>query len=123
MRDAPNPRWFALAAVAATVLALALAGAAAASTPTASDCAEGAEFIGNAARARDTGIRRDAFIDRMEADFVAIRGVPNELRWFAHDAADETFLLDAAREVFDRPAPPAAHAAAFLRACTNRRYV
>jgi hypothetical protein len=92
----------------------------AASTPSATDCAEGAEFIGNAARARDTGTTREAFLDRMQSDFIAIRSLPNELRWFAHDEADEAFLLGAAREIFDRPEGPDLHRIGFFRACMSR---
>jgi hypothetical protein len=92
----------------------------AASTPTSTECAEGAEFIGNAARARDTGMTRDAFLDQMRSDFLAIHSFPNELRWFAHDAADEAFLLGAARDIFDRPEVPDLHRVGFFRACMSR---
>ena len=94
--------------------------AARASTPTSTECAEGAEFIGNAAQARENGMSKDAFIDRMESDFEMIRVFPNELRWFAHDQDDESFLLDAARDVFDRPRAPQLHRASFFRACIGR---
>jgi hypothetical protein len=103
--------------------ALAVAGGAVAGTSSATECAEGAEFIGNAAQARDTGMARDAFVERMESDFFSIRAFPNELRWFVHDEADEAFLLDAARDVFDRPERPEAHKLDFFRACMSRRYV
>ncbi len=94
-----------------------------ASTPTSTECTEAAEFIGNAARARDGGMARDAFLDQMESDFTAIRAFPNELRWFVHDAADEAFLLDAAQDVFERPQSPEVHSAIFFRACMNRLMV
>ncbi|MEP7181806.1 MAG: hypothetical protein ABI886_06445 [Betaproteobacteria bacterium] len=87
------------------------------------ECAEGAEFIGNAAHARDTGMARDEFIGQMEADFHAIRSYPRELRWFVQDEADESFLLGAARGVFERPEEPKAHKLEFFRACMSRRYV
>lgn len=102
------------------VACLATSVVAHASTPTSTECAEGAEFIGNAAQARENGMAKDAFIDRMEADFETIRAFPNALRWFVHDEADETFLLDAARDVFDRPRSPQLHRASFFRACMGR---
>ena len=94
--------------------------AARASTPTSTECAEAAEFIGNAAQARENGMAKDAFIEQMESDFEAIQAFPNELRWFVHDEADEAFLLGAARDVFDRPRPPELHRASFFRACMRR---
>jgi hypothetical protein len=102
---------------------LLVAGGSFAGTPSATECAEGSEFIGNAARARDTGMAREKFIDQMESDFVAIRSFPRELRWFVQDAADEAFLLGAARDVFDHPEDPDAHRIEFFRACMSRRYV
>jgi len=63
---------------------------------------------------------RQAFLERMAQDFVLIRALPQELRWFARDAADEAFLLAAAAEVFDRPQRPAHHESDFLGACGER---
>jgi hypothetical protein len=103
--------------------ALSVVALCAASTPTSTECTEAAEFIGNAARARDTGMARDAFLDQMESDFTAIRAFPNELRWFVHDAADEAFLFAAAQDVFESPQSPDVHALIFFRACMNRLMV
>jgi len=91
-----------------------------ASRPTMEECFEGSDFIGNAALSRDAGIASGAFLGRMEDDFIAIRAFPNELRWFVHDAEDESFLLRSAREVFEHPEAPDAHRSAFLRACVER---
>ena len=91
-----------------------------ASRPTMEECFEGSDFIGNAALSRDAGMGADRFLSRMEDDFVAIRAFPNELRWFVHDADDEAFLLDSAREVFEHPGAPDRHRAVFLRACIDR---
>ena len=91
-----------------------------ASTPSSTECTEGAEFIGNAAQARENGMPREAFLDQISADFEMIRAFPSELRWFAHDRADEAFLLNAARDVFDRPESPELHRVAFFRACMGR---
>ena len=109
----------------ATVLAGAWLAAASAnaSNPTSGECAEGAEFIGNAARARENGMSKEAFVERMQADFQSIRAFPNELRWFVHDEADEAFLLGAARDVFDRPETPERHRTSFFRACIGRLMV
>ena len=98
-------------------------GVAGASTPSSTECTEGAEFIGNAAQARENGMSREAFIGQMQSDFETIRAFPNELRWFVHDSADESFLLGAARDVFDRPEPPDIHRIAFFRACMSRLMV
>jgi hypothetical protein len=109
--------------VVAFAAAMLAAGLACAGTRTSDECAEGAEFIGNAARARENGMSREAFLEQMQADFQAIRAFPNELRWFVHDEADETFLLGAAREVFDRPEIPERHRTSFFRACLGRLMV
>ena len=105
-------------AIAAGSLALSLE--AAASVPSLSDCFEGSDFIANAARARDNGMTRAAFMGRLAADFTAIRTFPAELRWFVKDADDEQFLSAAAMHVFDDPEAPSVHRAAFLRACLDR---
>ena len=107
--------------VAGALLATAFAHPGAANTL--EECAEAGAFIGNAARARDAGMSRDAFLTRMEADFQVIRAFPKELRWFAENEDDERFLLDAARDVFDRPAPPEEHKLRFVKACISRMYV
>lgn len=105
-------------------LGLALfAGIACASTPSSTECTEGAEFIANAAQARENGMSREAFIAQMQSDFELIRAFPNELRWFVHDSADEAFLLDAARKVFDHPDSPALHRVIFFHACMTRSMV
>ena len=104
-------------ALALTALA---AATAAASVPSVEECLEGSDFIANAARARDNGMVRERFLDRLDADFYAIRAYPAPLRWFAHDRDDETFLRGATQRVFDRPERPEDHRAAFLRACFER---
>ena len=90
------------------------------SVPTLADCLEASDFIVNAALSRDNGMTRDAFIDRLTGDFVAIRAFPSELRWFVRDEDDERFLEDAAEHVFDAPATPAVHRREFLQACFER---
>ena len=88
--------------------------------PSMEECLEGSDFIGNAALSREAGIAEDAFLGRMQEDFVAIRAFPNELRCIVHDADDEAFLLGSAREVFELPEAPEGHRSAFLRACIER---
>lgn len=100
-----------------------VAGVAAASIPSSTECTEGAEFIANAARARENGMSREAFLLQMQSDFDTVRAFPSELRWFVHDEADELFLLGAARTVFDRPQTPELHQEQFLRACMSRLMV
>jgi hypothetical protein len=96
------------------------AGVAAASRPSLNECFEASDFISNAALSRDGGMPADDFLGRMEADFMAIRAFPNELRWFAHDPDDELFLLTEAREVFRHPEPADNHRRSFLQACIER---
>jgi hypothetical protein len=91
-----------------------------AGVPTPHDCLEGSDFIANAARARDNGLHRDAFLTRLEDDFVVIRSFPAALRWFVKDEDDERFLLDAAARVYDRPQAPAQHRVEFLATCLER---
>lgn len=105
--------------IAAAALVTASVGAAA-STHTVAECFEGSDFIANAALARDNGMSRADFLERMEGDFLMIAAYPPELRWFAKDRDDERFLLSAAREVFDVPAAPEHHRARFLAACFDR---
>ena len=108
----------------AVILALgwgALAPTAAfATASTLGECVEGADFIANAAAARDNGMGRATFLDRLEGDFMAIRAFPVGLRWFVRDADDERFLRAAAEDVFDRPRLPERHRTAFFAACVSR---
>jgi hypothetical protein len=107
-------RSLALAAIAS------IAVTAQAGVPTVHDCLDGSDFVANAARSRDNGMSRDAFLARMEEDFVVIRSFPPALRWFVKDDDDERFLLDAAASVYDRPQAPAQHHADFLAVCLQR---
>lgn len=109
-----------LAAKAMIIGAVVASAGAAASVPTLSDCLEASDFIANAALARDNGMTRDAFIGKLNDDFIAIRAFPSELRWFVRDEDDERFLENAAERVFDKPATPAVHRREFLRACFER---
>ncbi len=111
----------AAACVAAVAGLSALAPAAAPAAPSSLvECIEGSDFIGNAAASRDNGLSREAFLDRMEGDFVAIRAFPAALRWFVKDVDDENFLRSAAEDVYDRPKAPDRHRAAFFAACISR---
>ena len=106
-------------ALAAAIAAFVATGAHA-SVPTMAECLEGSDFIANAALARDNGVPRDAFVERLEADMVLIHAFPPELRWFVKDADDERFLHRQVEAVFDAPVRPADHRNAFLRACFRR---
>jgi len=88
--------------------------------PSLQECFEGGDFIANAAQARDNGIPKSAFIDRLVADIYAIQAFPPELRWFVVDPQDAEFLIAEASQVFDRPLPPEAHRADFLSRCFDR---
>ena len=99
------------------VAALALPLAACAHEATMQECVEGSDFIGHAANARDNGMTQEAFMEKLEGDFLAIRQHPPELRWFAQDAGDEEVLRTASLAVFQNPMTPEAHASAFLTEC------
>ena len=88
--------------------------------PSLQECREAGEFIRNAALARDAGMTREAFLDRLYGDLMAIRAHPPELRWFAQDKDDEEFLVAAVEGVFDAPAKSTEHEADMLRKCLAR---
>ena len=98
------------ARVVAACLAVALATAAEAAVSTLTDCMEGSDFVANAARSRDNGMTRASFLDRLDADLVAIRAFPSELRWFARSPRTTSPVAKAAR-VYDRPRAPERHPA------------
>ncbi|MBK8065280.1 MAG: hypothetical protein IPK29_15490 [Betaproteobacteria bacterium] len=102
------------------LLLAALALPAQAHRPTVQECREAGEFIRNAALSRDNGLSREAFMDRLLGDLMAIRGHPPAMRWFAQDAESEAFLVAAAGQVFDRPRRASEHEAETLRACLAR---
>ena len=84
------------------------------------ECIEGSDFIANAAASRDNGMSRKSFLERLEADFVAIRAYPVALRWFVKDADDERFLRTAVVDVYDRPLAPDRHRERFFADCVSR---
>ena len=86
----------------------------------ASECREGGDFIRNAALARDGGVSRDAFIERLEDDLVTIRAFPVALRWFVHNPGDETFLRTEVQAVFDAPGQSELHRDGFIERCAQR---
>ena len=108
-------------------LALSLAIAALGASPHAiahalskQECVEGGDFIAHAADARDNGINKSAFLDRLNADITLIQAFPPDLRWFVADSDDAEFLLSESSEVFDRPQDSEAHRAQFLEHCFDR---
>jgi hypothetical protein len=84
------------------------------------ECFEGGDFIAHAAQARDNGMSKAAFNDKLLADINLIKTFPRELRWFVQDPDDAEFLLAEATTVFDRPRPPEAHRRDFLSRCFDR---
>lgn len=84
---------------------------------TLAECAEGGEFIRNAALARDAGVTREFLISRFEEDLLLIQAFPPQLRWFVQDTMDEKFLGTRLEAVFDRPMKPTQHEAAFISDC------
>ena len=107
----------------AVLLAAALsmhAGTAFAHKPSLQECREAGEFIRSAALARDGGMSREAFLERLQGDLIAIRSHPPTMRWFAQDEDDEAFLVAAVEAVFEVPAKPAEHESDMLRKCLAR---
>ncbi len=84
---------------------------------TLAECTEGGEFIRNAALARDNGISREFFIDKLVEDLVLIQSFPPQLRWFVQDSGDEKLLSEAVFKVFDEPMTAEQHEASFIKAC------
>ncbi|MGQ0579517.1 MAG: hypothetical protein ACT4PQ_11490 [Betaproteobacteria bacterium] len=84
---------------------------------TLAECAEGGEFIRNAALARDAGASREFFVSKLEEDLLLIQAFPPQLRWFVQDAVDEAFLSRRVEKVFDMPLKPEQHEAAFISDC------
>jgi len=81
------------------------------------ECAEGGDFIKNAALARDEGMQERQFVAQFQADVQALQRLPAELRWFVQDKDDEVFLLSAVEDVFRKPKPATVHQAQFALAC------
>ncbi len=99
--------------------ALLLAGAmqVIASTHTSAECREGGEFIRNAAISRDNGLPKDDFLNHLVADLSMIRSLPEEIRWFARDEADESLLIRHAERVYDYRMSAKHNEEEFLAAC------
>ena len=88
--------------------------------PTLQECLEGGDFIAHAAEARDNGMTREQFLERLVADIGLIQAYPPQLRWFVADADDATFLHEEASRVFEVRRSPDAHRAEFLSHCFDR---
>ena len=84
---------------------------------TLAECTEGAEFIRNAALARDNGVTREFFVNKLAEDLVLIQSFPPHLRWFVQDPSDEILLSEAVFKVFDEPMNADQHQASFASAC------
>ena len=81
------------------------------------ECLEGGDFIANAAHARDNGVTRSEFLDRLVGDIQLIQSFPPQLRWFVVDPDDAEFLHAEVSRVFDAPTRPESHRAQFLSRC------
>ena len=81
------------------------------------ECNEGGEFIRNAALARDNGMTREFFVDKLNEDLILIQSFPPQLRWFVQDSGDEKLLSDAVFKVFDEPMTAEQHESSFIGAC------
>jgi hypothetical protein len=96
------------------------AGIVLAHRPSVQECREASEFIRNAALSRDNGMAREIFVDRLQADLIAIKAHPPALRWFVQDADDEAFLVSAVEQVFSAPEGAVEHEMRTLRSCLAR---
>jgi hypothetical protein len=84
------------------------------------ECREAGDFIRNAALSRDNGMSREAFLNRLQEDFVVIRAFPPALRWFVRNVEDESFLLAEVQAVYDLPLAPEQHRPGFIGRCLAR---
>ena len=84
------------------------------------ECAEGSDFIKNAALSRENGMDGMTFLARTIADLAAIKSFPPALRWFVQDQHDEDYLLKAVAEVFSNPRDPQVHQRYFFGECVTR---
>ena len=84
---------------------------------TLAECNEGGEFIRNAALARDNGVTREFFVNKLAEDLIMIQSFPPQLRWFVQDSGDEKLLREAVFKVFDEPTKAEQHEASFVSAC------
>lgn len=84
------------------------------------ECREAGDFIRNAALSRDNGMSREAFLNRLQEDFVAIRAFPPALRWFVRNVDDEAFLTAEVEAVFDAPRAAELHRPDFIGRCLAR---
>jgi len=106
-----------LLCAAGALVAATLAPPASALTVSPGDCAEGADFIRNAALSRDNGAPAEMFLSRLDQDLQAIRAFPPALRWFAQDDDDAALLRAGAAAVFAEPRDAEQHHRAFLAQC------
>ena len=81
------------------------------------ECLEGGDFIANAASARDNGMTKMEFMNRLVDDIRLIQAFPPQLRWFVVDPEDAELLHTEASKVFDTPLRPDAHRVQFLSHC------
>lgn len=100
-----------------SALLLAIALPALAGRHTQAECREGGEFIRNAAMSRDNGLPAEAFLTRLIADLSMIRGLPEGVRWFARDEADESLLIRHAERVYAERMSARDNEEAFLAEC------
>ena len=84
------------------------------------ECLEGGDFIANAAHARDNGMTKAEFLNRLLDDVRLIQAFPPQLRWFVVDPEDAEFLHEEAKKVFDTPRRPEAHRSQFLSRCFDQ---
>jgi hypothetical protein len=84
---------------------------------TLAECTEGGEFIRNAALARDNGVTREFFVNKLVEDLIMIQSFPPQQRWFVQDSGDEKLLSEAVFKVFDEPMKADQHEASFIGAC------
>lgn len=102
-------------------LSLAMAGPTVAQVLTAADCAEGGDFVHNAALSRDYGIKAEHFVDTLEGDLERIRDMAPAARWFAYSKVEEDLLRMATHGVFLLPRDAAFHREDFVGRCNKLR--
>lgn len=116
-----------LSTVLFTTVVLMVAQPTRAESLSATDCAEGGDFIRNAALSRNNGLAAEQFLERLEGDLLMLRGIPEASRWFAYSTIEENLLRQGSLSVFRNPKDPQAHHDEFVRLCetvrTSARYL
>ena len=85
--------------------------------PAARQCRQAAQFVLQAARARDAGMSPALFLATLERDLDTLLARPVSQRWFVRGPLEAGLIRFAAIAVFNRPASAEQHGRQFRRVC------